>query len=385
MASPVLRLKRGRDRPHWHPWIFKGDVANVGDVAPGAAVTVIDADSRFVGRGFFNPRPTLCCRLLTRDDEALDADFFRRRVGAAVARRAEADLARLVWSEGDGLPGLVADRYGAVVVVQCLTLGMANAREAVAAALRTAAGDVAVFGMDDPVAARLEGFAPARGWLDRPGPASAVVHEGPVAFRVTFGMGHKTGLYLDQRENRLLAGRLAAGVEALDVFAYTAGFACHALRGGAAGALCLESSPEAIAGARENLALNDAAERARIVDGNAFDVLRQLQRDGRRFGLIVLDPPPFARRREALDAAARGYKDINLRAMRLLAPGGWLLTFSCSHHVSDAAFEEVCRDAAADAGVTLRVVERLSQSADHPVLLTVPETRYLKGLLLEAV
>ena len=385
MAPPVLRLKRGRDRPHWHPWIFKGDVADVSDVAPGAAVTVIDSHGSFVGRGFFNPRPALCCRMLTRHDEPLDAEFFRRRVGEAVARRAGAELARLVWSEGDGLPGLVADRYDGVVVVQCLTLGMAGAREAVARALRAAVGDVAVFSMDEAVAARLEGFVPARGWLDRPGPASEVVHEGPVAFQVTFGMGHKTGLYLDQRDNRLRAGRLGAGVDVLDVFAYTAGFACHALRAGAGAALCLESSPDAIAGARDNLALNDAGERAQIVDGNAFDVLRQLQREGRRFGLIVLDPPPFARRREALDAAARGYKDINLRAMRLLAPGGRLLTFSCSHHVSDAAFEELCRDAAADAQVTLRVVDRLSQSADHPVLLTVPETRYLKGLLLEAV
>ena len=238
--------------------------------------------------------------------------------------------------------------------------------------------------MDEPAAARLEGFEAARGWLDRAGPVSEVVHEGAVALRVTFGAGHKTGLYLDQRENRLLAGRLAAGRRVLDVFSYTGGFVCHALRGGAVAAVCLESSPEAIQAARDNFALNDARERARIIDGNAFDNLRRLEREGERFGLIVLDPPPFARRRDALDAAARGYKEVNLRAMRLLAPGGRLLTFSCSHHVSEAAFEEICREAAADAGVTLRIAQRLSQSADHPVLLTVPETRYLKGLLLEA-
>ena len=387
-SRSVLRLKRGRDRAWWHPWIFKGDVADVSDVAAGSAVTVIDADGRFVGRGFYNPRPALCCRILTRDDEPLDAGFFRRRVSAAVARRAgdggASRLGRLVWSEGDELPGFIADRYGDVLVVQCLTLGMAASRDALVRALRAAVGDLAVFSMDEPAAARLEGFEAARGWLDRAGPVSEVVHEGAVALRVTFGTGHKTGLYLDQRENRLLAGRLAAGRRVLDVFSYTGGFVCHALRGGAVAAVCLESSPEAIQAARDNFALNDARERARIIDGNAFDNLRRLEREGERFGLIVLDPPPFARRRDALDAAARGYKEVNLRAMRLLAPGGRLLTFSCSHHVSEAALEEICREAAADAGVTLRIAQRLSQSADHPVLLTVPETRYLKGLLLEA-
>ncbi|MGH7278834.1 MAG: class I SAM-dependent rRNA methyltransferase, partial [Candidatus Rokuibacteriota bacterium] len=290
-----------------------------------------------------------------------------------------------VWSEADGLPGLVVDRYRDVLVAQCLTLGMAGARAEIVAALQAALGDLPVFGMDDVTAAKLEGFPPARGWLDRPGPPATVVDEDGVTLGVTFGTGHKTGLYLDQRENRLRAGTLAAGRDMLDVFSYTGGFACHALAGGAVRTLCLESSPEAIAGARENLDRNGAGGRAEIVDGNAFDALRLLAREGRRFGLVVLDPPPFARARTALDAAARGYKEINLRAMRLLAPGGHLLTFSCSHHVSAAFFEEVCRDAAADAGVTLRVVAPLGQASDHPVLLTVPETRYLKGWLLEAL
>lgn len=382
----VLRLKRGRVRAH--PWIFKGDVADVGDVAAGEAVTVVDSLGRLVGRGFYNPLPALCCRILTRADEALDGDFLRRAVARAVVLRGERSpraARRLVWSEGDGLPGLVVDDYAGTLVAQCLTLGMARARGDVLAALRAALGDRPVFWMDEAAAARREGFEPLRGWADAPGPASTVVDEGPVRLRVTFGSGHKTGLYLDQRENRLRAGTLARDREVLDVFSATAAFACHALVGGARRALCLESSPEAIAGARDNLALNDVAGRAEVRSVNAFDELRRLAREHARFGLIVLDPPPFARGRETVEAAARGYKEINLRALRLLDPGGHLLTFSCSHHVGDALFEEICREAAIDAGVSVRVRGILTQSDDHPVLLEVPETRYLKGRLLQAV
>jgi 23S rRNA (cytosine1962-C5)-methyltransferase len=387
--SAVLRLKRGRERVFTHPWVFKGDVGDVSDVAPGDDVTVIDAGGRFVGRGFFNPRPSLCCRIVTRRDEALDAAFFARRIGDAVGRRTLAGvppaLGRLVWSEGDGLPGLVADRYGPALAVQCLTLGMARRRDAVVAALRAALGPLPVFLADEAVPAQLEGFPPARGWYDAAGPASVVVDEDGVRLGVTLGRGHKTGLYLDQRENRRRVGALARGRDLLDVFAYTGAFACHALVGGAGRAVCIESSPDAVAAARGNLALNGVDGRAQVVAGNAFDELRRLERERARFGLVVLDPPPFARGRAALPGALRGYKDVNLRAMRLLAPGGLLATFSCSHHVDDATFTEVCRAAAADAGLTLRVRAVLGQADDHPVLLGVPETKYLKGLLLEAV
>ena len=384
MAGAVLRLKRGRERLRTHPWIFKGDV---GDVAaePGEVITVVDSTGRFVGRGFFNPRPALCCRILTRQDEAIDGAFFERRVRRALGRREPTALGRLVWSEGDELPGLVVDRYADVLALQCFTLGMAQSRELIVTAVRAVVGDLPLFRADDQVAAGLEGFAPQRGWLDRAGPESVVVDEGGVKLRVTLGSGHKTGLYLDQRVNHRRVAELAEDRRVLDAFAYTAGFTCHALVRGGRRAVCIESSPEALAGARANLELNGLTDRVEVVADNVFDALRRLDREGQRFGLIVLDPPPFARSRAALDAAARGYKEINLRALRLLEPGGRLATFSCSHHIGDALFEEICRDAAIDAGVTVRVLDTLTQASDHPVLLTVPETRYLKGLLLETV
>ena len=390
VGAAVLRLKRGRERARVHPWIFKGDVADVSDVEPGTVVTVIDSGGGFVGRGFYNPGPALCCRIVTRRDEPLDGGFWRRRIEAALAHRrrvGEMSAARLVWSEADGIPGLVVDRYGDVLVVQCLTLGMARVRAELVAALRAALGELAVFNADEAVPAGLEGFAALGGWLDTEGPTRVVIDEpgaaGAVHFGVTFGVGHKTGLYLDQRDNRRRVGALAAGRDVLDAFGYTAGFACHALTAGAQRAICIESSPEAASAARENLALNGVPERGEVVAANAFDELRRLERARQRFGLVVLDPPPFARGRAAVEAARRGYKEINLRSMRLLGPGGILATFSCSHHVSTQDFEDICRDAAADAGVTLRTLAALTQSADHPVLLSVPETHYLKGLLLE--
>jgi 23S rRNA (cytosine1962-C5)-methyltransferase len=386
-AAAILRLKRGREqRARTHPWIFKADVADASPVSPGSAVTVVDGTGRFVGRGFFNPRPALCCRILTWEDEPLDGAFLRRRLAAAVAARGPgAEVGRLAWSEADGLPGLVVDRYGAVLVVQCLTLGMAQVRREVVAGLREILGDLPVRSMDDGVVARLEGFEPAAGWMDRAGPDEVVVVEGAARFEVRPGAGHKTGLYLDQAANRLRVGSAAGPGDVLDVFAYAAGFACHALLGGARRAVCVESSPEAVAAAGRNLALNGLAGRAEIRAVNAFDELRRLDRERARFDLIVLDPPPFARSRSALDAALRGYKEINLRALRLLAPGGRLATFSCSHHVDQATLEATCRAAATDAGIRVRLLDHLPQAPDHPVLLTVPETRYLSGLLLQAI
>jgi 23S rRNA (cytosine1962-C5)-methyltransferase len=272
----------------------------------------------------------------------------------------------------------------------------------VAEAIVDLSPETRLYRWDDPTGARIEGFSPQRGWVAASasrsdgetateglegagGPDEVIVTEGACRFAVTLGHGHKTGLYLDQSENRRLLASYAAGRRMLDTFCYAGAFACHALHAGAASALLVDSSPEALAAARRSLALNGIVERAELREANAFDELRQLEARRERFGLIVLDPPPFTRRKDALEAASRGYKEINLRGLRLLEPGGVLATFSCSHHVTPALFESICREAAGDTGVSVRVLATLGQSHDHPVLLGVPETRYLTGLLLQAV
>jgi 23S rRNA (cytosine1962-C5)-methyltransferase len=384
----TLVLKRGAERRirAGHPWIYRGEVGDLkGSWSAGAAVDVTDSAGRFLGRGFYSPRSTLVCRLLTRVDEPVDGALLRRRLDAALAYRRSAGLAgsayRLCWSEADGLPGLVVDRYGPVSVAQCLTLGMARHADWVRDALGQLFPGGEILRLDDPTAARIEGFEPVR----ETRPAELIVEEGAGRFTVSLGAGQKTGLYLDQRENRALVAGLARGRRMLDAFCYAGGFACHALLAGATSALLLDSSADALAQARRNLALNGIEERATLREGNAFDGLRELQARGERFGLVVLDPPPFTRRKDAVEAAARGYKEINLRALRLLEPGGVLATFSCSHHVTPALFEDICRQAAGDSAVPTRVLATLTQSHDHPVLLNVPETHYLTGLLLEAV
>jgi 23S rRNA (cytosine1962-C5)-methyltransferase len=385
-----LVLRRGREGRilAGHPWIYRTEVAEVvGEWRADEAVTVLDGEGFFVGRGFYNPRPSLCCRLLTREDEPVDAAFFRRRLQAALAYREArglvADGFRWVWSEGDDLSGLVIDRYGPVAALQCLTLGMSRSRRGLVEAIKELGKIGHVYLHDDPTAARLEGFEPERRWAEGLGPAEVEIQDGPCRLLVPIATGQKTGLYLDQRENRPLVAAHARGRRVLDAFCYGGAFACHALLAGATEAACVESSGEALALARRTLALNEVEAKAQLLEGNAFDELRRLERSGERFGLVVLDPPPFTRRKEALEAAARGYKEINLRALRLLEPGGILATFSCSHHVTPAIFEEICRAAAADAGAGVRVLATLSQARDHPILLAVPETRYLKGLLLQ--
>jgi 23S rRNA (cytosine1962-C5)-methyltransferase len=381
-----LVLKRGAESQirAGHPWIYRTQVADLkGFSRAGEAVEVLDAGGRFLGRGFYNPRPSLCCRLLTRRDEAVDAGLFQRRLEAAWEYRRGAGLVsdayRLCWSEADGLPGLVVDRYGATSVVQCLTLGMWQSEEWIAGALARLFPDGRIHRQDDATAARLEGFAPRQSQAGE----EIVVTEEDCRFGVTPGAGHKTGLYLDQVANRSLVARHAAGRRMLDAFCYSGAFACHALKAGATRAVLLDSSSEALALAQRNLDLNGVSDLAELREGNAFDVLRELEAAGERFGIVVLDPPPFTRRKDAVEAAARGYKEINIRALRLLERRGVLATFSCSHHITPARFEEICRDAAGDAGVQPRLLGTLGQHRDHPVLLTIPESRYLTGLLLE--
>jgi 23S rRNA (cytosine1962-C5)-methyltransferase len=389
----VLRPQREARIRGGHPWIYRADVLRLdGAWRDDEAVTVCAADGRVLGRGFYNPRPQIVCRLLTRHDEPVDDALLRRRLEAAWAYRNtlgyDGDALRVVFGDGDALPGLVVDRYGDVLTLQTLTRGIAARAARLAELAADVTGARAVYRRGDPTAALIEGFEDRSGWMVGRAESPVEIREGPCRFRVDLETGQKTGFYLDQRENRARVAARAAGRVVLDAFCYTGAFSAWALRCGAASVLALDSSGEACARAAAHLAANASAGgagRHEVLEANAFDALRAFERDGRRFDLVVLDPPPFTRRRTAVDAALRGYKEINLRALRCLAPDGLLATFSCSHHVGPALFEDVCRAAAEDVGRPVRLAARLEQARDHPVLLAVPETRYLTGLMLEAL
>lgn len=384
-------LKPGRDRSlrRRHPWLLDGSIARV-DGAPVAGdwVRIHTESGEILGYGFYSPASRLRVRVLSFGKEAPAESLLEERIAAAVARRAGdpllagVDALRLVNAEGDALPGLVADRYDDVVVVRLTSAGMARRRDAIAAALERASG--ARFGIlrADAAAARREGIAAESGALwGGHAPARVAIVERGRHYVVDIAHGQKTGFYLDQRDARDLVMRLAAGRRVLDLFAYTGGFAVAAARGGAASLCLVESSADALALARENLAANEATAPAELVRGDAFEYARA---QGDRFDLIVVDPPPLARAHRDVPSAARAYKDVLLGALRRAAPGAWLLAFSCSHHVGKELFAKIAAGAATDAQRDVQVQGVLGAPSDHPVSLHHPEGDYLTGLLLRA-
>ena len=389
----IVHLTRGTHRAgQGHPWVFASEIETLrGEFAPGDLVTVVDHRGRFVGRGFINPASFIRVRLLTHRDEQVDEDFWLARLRAAweLRRPFWGDSAfRVVFAESDGLPGLVADRFGPWLVVQTLALGVDLRRDFLIEALRSLTGCEGVFLRNDAPVRELEGLplqsGPAPGTPRELSPRVQVA-EGEVRFWVDVAAGQKTGHFLDQRFNRMAAARLAAGARVLDAFSYTGGFAIHAAHAGAREVVGVEASAWAVEVVRENAGLNGVADRCRFQEGNAFDVLRTLDQEREKFDLVILDPPAFARSREALEGALRGYKEINLRALRLLNPGGYLVTSSCSSHLDPDTFLGVVAAAAHDAGRQVLVLEARGQPPDHPILLGYPESRYLKCLICRTV
>ncbi|PWB79143.1 MAG: 23S rRNA (cytosine(1962)-C(5))-methyltransferase RlmI [Holophagae bacterium] len=390
---PTLWLHRGRERSlkRHHPWVFSGAVARVdGAPGPGDTVDLRSADGELLARAAFSPHSQIRARVWTFVDEPVDEGLIARRLAAAVAARGgpaagapDAAACRLVYAESDGLPGVIVDRYADTLVVQLLTAGAEHWRATIAGLLPGVTGVQRVWERSDVEVRSLEGLEPRVGPLaGDPPPPRLEIREGRVRLWVDVHHGHKTGAYLDQRHNRARIGELANGRRVLDAFCYAGGFTVHALAGGAASVLAIDGSAEALAMARANLELNGlAAERCELAEGNVFEVLRGLRDRGSSFDLIVLDPPKFAATASQRQGAARGYKDINLLAFKLLAPGGVLATFSCSGAVSGELFQSIVAGAALDAGVEAQVVERLGQAADHPVLLSFPEAEYLKGMV----
>lgn len=369
-----------------HPWIFRSDVLHRPAAEPGA-VRVAAPSGRPLGWALWSPRSEISLRLLDRDsDGVIDAAWWRARIATAIARRAPlADVAtgyRLVHGEADGCPSLVCDRYDRVLVVQLLSAGVERFRQEIIEALVSLASPDGILARNDPAVRSREGLPREVELLWGEVPRLVEIQEHGVRILAAPWDGQKTGAFLDQRENHALVGRVARG-RVLDCFSYHGGFALHAARA-AEEVRALDASEPALAHARENAARNELSNVAFVV-ADVFDALREMERARERFDTIVLDPPAFAKTRAALAGALRGYQEINLRAMRLLAPGGLLFTASCSHHLSRPAFDRMLAQAAGDSGRRLAVRTVTGQPMDHPYMLTMPESGYLKGALLEAM
>jgi 23S rRNA (cytosine1962-C5)-methyltransferase len=391
----VVTLRPGRERPiqQRHPWVFSGAIARVaGNPRDGDAVDVVAAGGEWLARGTWSGPSQIRVRLLTWDpDQQIDTPLLRSRLARALAGRAQYaanpnSAYRMVYGEADELPGLVVDSYGEYLVIQLLTQGMATRSAEIVELLVELVQPTGIYERSDAEVREKEGLPPAEGLLWGAMPPERLVLQAagvPTTTRLLADLreGQKTGFYLDQARNRASVAAYCAGKAVLDCFCYTGGFSVYAAQAGAASVTAVDSSAAALAILRENMALNELATPLEAIEADVFQLLRRYRAEGRQFDLVVLDPPKFAYSQGQVERAARGYKDINLLAMQILRPGGVLATFSCSGLVSSDLFQKIVFGAAVDARRSAQIVERLSQAPDHPVLLTFPESEYLKGLV----
>jgi 23S rRNA (cytosine1962-C5)-methyltransferase len=386
MRTAIVSTRGARRWDAGHPWIYKSDVVER-PAAEAGAVRVTDQRGKPLGIALWSPQSEISLRLLDRDNDAeLDGAWWHTRIARAIARRrgldADANAYRLIHGEGDGLPSLVADRYDRWIVVQLMSAGLERYRAEIVTALRNLAEPDGILARNDVPLRTKEGLGTDVELLHGSVPDEIEVHEHGIRYLAAPWRGQKTGAFLDQRENRALVGRIARG-SALDCFSYHGSFALHLARRASA-VIALDASAHALTRAEENFRRN-GLDNGTFVEANAFEYLKARERERTQFDTIVLDPPAFAKTRSSLPAALRGYKEINLRAMRLLAPGGLLFTASCSYHLTKPLFLEMLEDAAADSGRRIVLRELRGQPIDHPEVLTIPETGYIKGALLEAV
>jgi 23S rRNA (cytosine1962-C5)-methyltransferase len=390
MASLILKLGREKSLLRRHPWIFSGAIQQADqNIASGATVDVLSSKGEFLARGAYSPQSQIRVRAWTFEDKAINADFFRKRIHASLDLRnllfdsKDTNAIRLIYAESDGIPGLIVDRYDDLLVLQSLTAGSEYWKETIADILLEETGLKNIYERSDADVRELEGLLlhidPLRGSMLH---SSLSITEHGLKFLVDIEHGHKTGFYLDQRANRQRVRAFAKGKDVLDCFCYTGGFTVNALAGDAKSVLSVDASSEALHLAHQNIELNKLPlDKAQFLEGDVFQVLRKFRDEARAFDTIILDPPKFAPTAAQAEKAARGYKDINLLAFKLLRPNGILLTFSCSGGIDAALFQKIVAGAALDAGVDAQIIEHLSQASDHPISLHFPEGAYLKGLV----
>lgn len=393
-ASIILQKGREKSLKRRHPWVFEGAIATIrGRCRPGDTVDVISANGEWLGRGAFSPESQIRVRIWSfNPQESIDNTFFSRRLETALRLRytlmqqAQTNACRLIAAESDGLPGVTIDLYNQVAVLQLLSAGAERHREKIVWALRKLLPDVVIFERSDVEVRKKEGLEPIVQLLHGELPDEIEIHEHGVKIIVNPSTGHKTGFYLDQRENRLTASRYANNASVLNCFSYTGTFACYALKGGAKHVTNVDVSQPALDLAKRHIALNGfAAESCSQVKGDVFNVLRSYHESKQQFDMVILDPPKFVDSKASLKRASRGYKDINLYGIHAVKPGGTLLTFSCSGLMPQSLFQKIVADAALDAGREVKAIEHLSQAPDHPIGLNYPEGDYLKGLVCHVV
>ena len=376
-------LRRGREQRvlGGHPWVFRSDIEREEGAADGLPVRVLTAAGRFLAMAVYNPRSQISLRILSRRDEPIDGAFIRGRVRRALDyRRRFADLnsCRLIFAESDGLPAVIADKFGDVIVLQILCLGMERFKGDIVDALAQELSPRGVYERNDVPVRELEGLSQQTGLLWGEVPSRVEMQENGVRFLVDVKEGQKTGFFLDQKENRAAIAPFVSGMRVLDCFTHTGSFALHAAHYGAAEVTGVDISEHACACALENARLNGVEDRVRFECANAFDFLRAHQTAKEQYDVVILDPPAFTKTRSAVEGALRGYKEINLRGMKLTRDGGFFITCSCSQHVTPDLFRGMLLEAQKDAHVQLRQIEWRTQGRDHPILLASPETQYLK-------
>jgi 23S rRNA (cytosine1962-C5)-methyltransferase len=390
MSSVILKKGKEHRLVAGHCWVYSGEIDALSEeVQDGDAVEIRDHKDRYLGSGLINRQSQITVRRFTTLKEDINEDFFRRRLQAALQHRRHvcpgATAYRVVFSESDLVPGLVMDWFDGVLVVQALTLGIDQRKKMILKVAQEILKPRAIIERSDVPTRRLEGLPEQTGVLAGATDGMVDFEVGGVKWEADLLHDQKTGFFLDQAENYRIVGDLCAGKKVLDCFSYHGGFSLYAASRGAKVVESVESSEQAVTRARKNTERNGLTGKIEFTCANAFDVLKKYDQEKRQFDVIVLDPPTFTRTRQNIEGAARGYKEINLRALKMLPPGGVLATFSCSHHIKPDMFREIILESAADAKRTVRLVRTLTQSPDHPILPAIPETEYLKGLLLEVM
>lgn len=390
MADVYLGYKKGLRVENGHPWVYSNEIESIeGSFEPGDIVDVYNFKKRFIGKGYINPKSQITVRIMTRDKtENIDIDFFRKRIKAAWEYRKkviETSCCRVVFGEADFIPALIVDKYGDYLVIQTLALGIDVWKDTIVRVLNEIFEPKGIYERNDVPVRELEGLEQKKGFLSDPFDTIIETGENDVKFYVDIANGQKTGYFLDQKENRASIKNIVKDADVLDCFCHTGSFSIHAAHYGAKSVLGIDISESAVEFAKKNAALNGYENICKFEVHNTFDVLHEWVKEGRKYDVVILDPPAFTKTRSALNGAIKGYKEINLRAIRLVKPGGFLVTCSCSHFMYPELFMQVIMDAARDDRKTLRQVEFRTQAKDHPVLINSSETLYLKFIIYQVL